>query len=186
MSKSIREVTLLELVPENFRSDPDIIAASKAVDREFRVLVKAIKNCLTFADIDQASSEVVDLLAAEMNVDFYDQNYTLEKRRRLVKNAYLYKYTKGTAFAVKAIVAEAFDNASIREWHEYGGQPYWFRIVFAGSIPDTAKLNEVIDAIKRIKNIRSHLAPTIASSSIETPHFFGGIIRQTNYQQIGG
>jgi len=46
MSKTIYDVTLLELLPENLRSDPDIIAASKALDEEYRQLAQSIKNAL--------------------------------------------------------------------------------------------------------------------------------------------
>ena len=147
MSKSIDEVTLLELLPENLRSDLDIIAASQAIDQEFSLLVQSINNCFTFVDIDNANSEVVNLLAAEMHVDFYDESLPLESRRAIVKNAYIYHFTKGTPFAVKQLIIDIFGQGELIEWFDYEGNPYHFRVAI-----DYAAVSE-FNIQKFIKNI---------------------------------
>jgi P2-related tail formation protein len=114
MSKTIDQVSLLELLPPNLRGDPDIVAASQASDRDFQDLCGKIRLVYTIADIDHASSEVVDALAVEMNCDFYDQSLPLATRRRLVKNAYLYKYFMGTSYAVRKIVEDIYTGGCTR------------------------------------------------------------------------
>jgi phage tail P2-like protein len=181
---TIYGVTLLELLPENLRNDPDIIAASLAVDREFLALAHWIKNCRTIADIDNASSEVIDNLAGEINVDFYDQALPLEKRRELVKNGYLYKYRKGTAYAVKQIVSDAFDQTGVQEWFDYGGEPYHFKISTETNLPDENKISEVVRAVNSVKNARSALecVEALKSSNLNTYYGFG--VQQTCYHSI--
>jgi len=155
MAKSIYDVTLLELLPENLRHDPDIIAASKAVDKEFKTLANSICKCLTIADVDNLDNDVLDHLAIEMNTDFYDQGFDISKKRELVKNSYLYHYKKGTASVVKQLLQDVFGQGEIQEWWEYGGPPYYFKVVT--DITDPVAIQQLITAINSVKNERSHL-----------------------------
>jgi phage tail P2-like protein len=184
MSKTVYDVTLLELLPENLRSDPDIIAASQGVDSEFQALAGSIKNCLTIADIDNASSDVVDNLAGEINVDFYDQTLSLAKRRELVKNGYLYKYRKGTAYAVKQIVTDAFDQTTVKEWFDYDGEPFCFKITTETNLPSESKIAEVVQAVNSVKNVRSKLECIEALKSSELNTYYGFGVEQTCYHTV--
>jgi phage tail P2-like protein len=184
MSKTVNNVTLLELLPENLRANADIIAASQAVDKEFQALAGKVKNCLTIADVDNASAEVIDNLAGQMQVDFYDQSYSLAKRRELVKNAYIYKYRKGTTSVVKEIAEKTWENVSLVEWFEYGGEPYKFKLVFDGSLPDDDELTEIIAAIKSVKNVRSHMDATESLEKETIGIYEGGCVVQGRYETI--
>jgi phage tail P2-like protein len=184
MSKKLNEVTLLELLPPNLRGDPDIIAASAAVDKSFCAMLSMIKNVYTIADIDHASSDVVDALAVEMRCDFYDQTLPLESRRKLVKNAYLYKYLKGTPFAVQGIVSDAFSNAEVREWFEYNGQPYHFRIITEDNLDDKAA--SVIEAVNSVKNVRSYFDGISTLLTESFTQYCGIAMRIAKYTTIDG
>jgi phage tail P2-like protein len=184
MSKTLDEVTLLELLPPNLRGDPDIIAASTAVDATFKDLVSAISKVYTIADIDNASSEVVDALAVEMRCDFYDQSLPLENRRKLVKNAYLYKLLKGTPFAVQGVVSDAFSDAMVREWFDYGGEPYHFRVTTDDDLQDKAE--SVIEAINAVKNVRSYFDGISAVNKTQFTEYAGFAVRMASKQTIDG
>lgn len=195
--QKIGEVYLLGLLPENLRNDPDIIAASIGVDKEFWALVDSINNyltitCLTIDDIDEIYkidgefpgfldkfSNYLDNLAGEMNVDFYDQNFDLENRLALVKNGYNYKYRKGTADAVKQIVTDAFKKTTVQEWFDYDGEPYHFKISTETNLPDESKIINVVRAVNSVKNARSTLdcVEALKSSSLNTYYGFG--VQQT-------
>jgi phage tail P2-like protein len=155
MSKTVNNVTLLELLPKNLRNDPDIIVASQAVDMEFQALAGAIKNCLTIADVDNASAEVVDHLAAEMDVDYYDDSLPLTTRRSLVKNGYLVKYQNGTKYAVNKVLKAFYSNPELIEWFESNGTAFYFTIIVNGEHISSAV--EVLAAIEKAKNARSWL-----------------------------
>lgn len=182
MSKVLENTTILELLPQNLWNDPDIIAASAAVDKEFAEMLRSVNKCLTFGDIDNASSEVVDFLAAEMDVEFYDQSFPLAKRRQLVKNAYIYKYYKGTLFAVKQALEDIYESADVREWFQYGGQPYNFKIVVDESLGD--RVGTIGAAIQSVKNVRSWLESVIVAFTAEINQNVGIAVRQCKYQII--
>lgn len=126
----IYSAKLLELLPPNLRGDPDIIAASSGVDKEFQAFAAKIKHTLTFADIDSASSEVVDNLARELDTPFYDENLDLVTRQTLVKYALLYNMNKGTPAAVEKLLKDVFGQSRMQEWFEYSGDPYQFCVIF--------------------------------------------------------
>jgi P2-related tail formation protein len=184
MSKTLDEVTLLELLPPNLRGDPDIIAASAAADASFKELVGTIAKVLTIADIDNASSEVVDALAVEMRCDFYDQSLPLDNRRKLVKNAYLYKFLKGTPFVVQGVVSDAFSNAMVREWFQYNGEPYHFRVITDDDLEDKAV--SVIEAINSVKNVRSYFDGISAVNKAPFTEYVGFAVRTAKKQTIDG
>lgn len=195
----IDEVYLLQLLPENLRNDPDIIAASIGVDKEFWSLVKSINNCLTIAYLTIADIEIpklkdeiekklvgnlIDNLAGEMNVDFYDQNLPLENRLALVKNGYLYKYRKGTADAVKKIVTDAFANTKVKEWFDYGGEPYHFKISTETNLPSESKISDVVQAVNSVKNARSTLECIEALKSGNLNTYYGFGVEQTCHHKV--
>jgi P2-related tail formation protein len=106
MNNTLDKVMLSELIPPNLKGDPDIVAMGAAIDTIFFANVPKIKNSYTVADIDSASSGVVDLIAAERNADFYEQSLPLDNRRVLAKHAYLFKRLKGTPYAVRKIILD--------------------------------------------------------------------------------
>ncbi|AKL95025.1 putative phage tail protein [Clostridium aceticum] len=153
----VYNIKLIDILPPNFKNDPDILAASKALDDEFVLLIDEVKNCILLPRIDELGSELIDLLAWELHVDFYDTSLSLEKRRQLVKNSLKWHKRKGTPSAVEEVITTAFDNAWIEEWLEYGGEPYHFRIKTEALIEDAQKLNQIFKAINSVKNTRSWL-----------------------------
>lgn len=77
----IYNVKLLDIIPPNLKHDPDIIAASKAIDNEFSMVVTKAKECIILPRIDELDSDIIDILAWEMHVDFYDPTLPLDTRR---------------------------------------------------------------------------------------------------------
>lgn len=187
MSKTLFDVKLIELLPENLRSDPDIIGASSSIDKEFQVMLQSIQNCFTFADIDNMREDVLDLLAAEMNADFYDTDLLIANKRQIVKNAYVYKFLKGTSFAVRQLLNDAFETGRLQEWFVYGGEPYKFRLIAtAEELADPDKLQKLIEAIHAVKNERSHLEGYFAYGTHESLRSFThGELSSYTHQKIG-
>jgi phage tail P2-like protein len=183
--KTINDVTLLELLPPNLAEIPEFIAVGAAIDKQWQKLAAKINKVLTFVDIDEACPEVVDMLAAEMNVDFYDSTLELAKRRVLVKNGYVYKYTKGTAYAIQQVVTDAYDTAHVEEWFDYNGEPYHFRITTGASMPDEAIINHIFSAVNAVKNVRSKLDYLGALKTVDNPVYYIGFgVYQRHFQKI--
>ena len=73
MSKDLQSTSLLDILPQNLLADKQIYAAARALDDELQKITAATRDVLILPRIDELSEEVVDLLAWQWSVDFYDE-----------------------------------------------------------------------------------------------------------------
>lgn len=180
----IYEVKLLDLLPPNLRHDPDIIAASKAVDDEFLLVVNEAKHCIIMPRIDELESDLVDLLAWERHVDFYDTSLPLEIRRTLVKNSIRWHKRKGTPAAVEEIVTEIFGEGQVEEWFEYGGQPYHFRVVTSNAAVTGELASQFAKAIEKVKRKSTRLEQVIVAMTADFPIYFANVLHTGDFIMV--
>jgi phage tail P2-like protein len=172
---------LLDILPPNLRNDPDIIAASKAVDKEFSKVVNSIKNVFTIADIKNASSDIVDHIAIESHADFYDSNLDIDIRRALAEKAIELHMNKGTPSAVENLITTLFDEGEVVEWYEYDGEPYTFRVITNNTAVTNELAAEFIRALDSVKNKRSWLDSVILMQKENMNLYFAGIVHTGDY-----
>jgi len=173
---SIYEASILDLIPPNLKIDPDIIAASKAVDNEFLVIVNEVKECILLPKIDDINnSDLIDLLAWQMHVDFYDNTLPIDVRRNLVKNSIKWHRIKGTPQAVIDVATSVFGRTKLTEWFEYGAEPYYFKldvnVTEQGASPENIKKIETL--VNAYKNKRSWIEVINIFFSTQCSIYFG-------------
>ncbi len=172
----IHNIKLIDIIPPNLKQDPDIIAASKAIDNEFSMVVTEAKECIILSRIDELGSDLIDILAWEMHVDFYDSTLPLDTRRQLVKNSLRWHQMKGTPAAVEELISTLFDEGKVEEWFEYGGNPYTFRVVTNNSSVTQDRAIEFIKALNSVKNERSWLDKVVITQNEDLKLNFAGIV----------
>lgn len=158
MSKELQSTSLLDILPENLLADAQIYAAARALNDELQKVTAATRDALILPRIDELSEEVVDLLAWQWSVDFYDELKSLAEKRNAVKQSIAVHRIKGTRRAVELALHMVYTSGEVSEWFEYGGQPYYFRVRFIR--PETIRLEDVdrvIRIINTVKNTRSWL-----------------------------
>lgn len=158
MSKELQSTSLLDILPENLLADAQIYAAARALDDELRKVTAATRDALILPRIDELSEEVIDLLAWQWSVDFYDELKSLAEKRNAVKQSIAMHRIKGTRRAVELALHMVYTSGEVSEWFEYGGRPYYFRVRFIepNSI-STEDVDRVIRIINAVKNTRSWL-----------------------------
>lgn len=158
MSKELQSTSLLDILPQNLLADAQIYAAARALDDELQKVTAATRDALILPRIDELSEEVVDLLAWQWSVDFYDELKSLAEKRNAVKQSIAMHRIKGTRRAVELALHIVYTSGEVSEWFEYGGQPYYFRVRFIE--PEnirTEDVDRVIRIINAVKNMRSWL-----------------------------
>ena len=158
MSKELQSTSLLDLLPENLLADAQIYAAARALDDELQKVTVATRDALILPRIDELSEEVIDILAWQWSVDFYDELKSLAKKRNAVKQSIAMHRIKGTRRAVELALHMVYTTGEVSEWFEYGGRPYYFRVHFIE--PEsirTEDVDRVIRIINAVKNTRSWL-----------------------------
>ena len=158
MSKDLQSTSLLDILPENLLADAQIYAAARALDDELQKVTAATRDALILPRIDELSEEVVDLLAWQWSVDFYDELKSLAEKRNAVKQSIAMHRLKGTRRAVELALHMVYTSGEVSEWFEYGGRPYYFSVRFIE--PENIRMEDVdrvIRIINAVKNTRSWL-----------------------------
>ena len=83
--RNLSNITMRDLLPPNLKDDPDAIAASAAIAPEYWRIFRMAPAAIVFSNIENLSSEWVDLLAVDLHVDYYDKMLPIEARRELVR-----------------------------------------------------------------------------------------------------
>lgn len=79
--------------------------------------------------IDQLDEQTLDEMAWELNIQWYDSTAPIEAKRAVIRNSDLVYSKLGTSYAVQQIVTDYFGSGEVREWDEYGGRPFHFKIL---------------------------------------------------------
>ncbi|MCC5467615.1 phage tail protein I [Pelosinus baikalensis] len=161
MSKDIYSVNWLDLIPPSIVNDPQVQAISAAVTPQLQEVSQSIRECIILARLDELQEEVVDLLAWQYHVDFYDAELSITQKRNLVRTSIDAHRHKGTPYAVELVVKAIFEEAIVQEWFEYGGEPYHFKIDVRDDTLQSDTVKRLIRAINTVKNTRSWLETII-------------------------
>lgn len=126
---NIENITLLDLLPSSIKQDPTIIAISKSLEKYMKENIELRKRLNFMNKIDEIEDGgLLDALAYQFHVDFYEHTLSLEKKRKLIKSSMANHKTKGTRSALEKVLKIVFGDPKLEEWFEYGGEPFFFRV----------------------------------------------------------
>ena len=154
--KSLDDYNIHEHLPDSLAKQ-NIIELAKVIDEQLHEINALSELALVYPRIDELTEEFIDELAVQFHVDFYSSTLPIEKKRALVKNSIAWHMRKGTASVVQEMAATVFDDANVEEWFDYGGDPYFFRIMILQSDMSEDGIKQVIQLVNAVKNVRSWL-----------------------------
>jgi len=176
----LSNVSILNLMPPNLSADPNIKMIAVAFDETLQNTIQKIPgiNIIPNLVLNKIVEEMLlDLLAWQFHVDFYDPGLPFEIKRGLVLKSLDWHTRKGTPSTVEEIVTDIFSEAKIEEWFEYGGFPYRFRITVGDYLPDEATTKKIVKAINTTKNTRSCLDLVTSMISLKDEIFISESLR---------
>lgn len=154
MSESIYEPqSLLAAFPYSLSRDTDKDKLAVAVADE---LVRTLTNtdrAMIFPRIDELPEQVLDILAYDLKIDWYELDAPVWNKRQAVKECLLVHKYKGTKYAVETALRSMYNSAEVKEWFEYGGEPFHFTVKVYGST--SSGLKTLYLKIQYAKNLRS-------------------------------
>ena len=155
----ITRENLLLIVPPALTHDPAMMARAAADAEALAARLAEIDRVRIISNIDALDETVLDILARDFKVDWYDPDCTLEQKRRLLKSSWQVHKVMGTKAAVEAAASAVYPYARVQEWFEYGGEPYWFRMDV--DLPEEEWTQErhvrLMRQVQFYKSLRSHL-----------------------------
>lgn len=173
---NIRDIRLIDILPPNIAQDPKVAAAAAALDAELKAVTQAVDQCLFISRLDNLSGPVLDLLARQYHVDFYEPDLPLEQKRSLVKGSLDWHKRKGTPAAVEELITALFDDGQVVEWFDYGGQPYYFKVTTNNPAATQERAQEFIRALNSVKNARSWLEKVEITQTESLSLFYAGVV----------
>lgn len=180
----VSELDLLKLQTKNMQKDLSVQGLSAALSGQFQQITKDITNVLTYTRIDELSEKVLDILAWQFNVDWYDSESDVNTKREAIKDALLVSQIRGTPAAVQRVVEIYFGDGRVEEWFEYGGQPYYFRIVTNNPSATQEQAALLAKAVNSVKNLRSRLEAVIIQNTENMDMSVGFALHTCDYLQI--
>ncbi|EFC33046.1 TPA: phage tail protein I [Campylobacter jejuni] len=130
---------------------------SKAIDLSAKARFEEL-NLASITNLAQHCDErLLPVLANAYDVSIDGLNE--KEARKLISKALLLDRYNGTAWAIKEALCAVFPTAVVKEWFEYSGKPYFFKVkVSTTNVSfDERTLNTLERLIKDFKNVRSVL-----------------------------
>ncbi len=153
---------LLRTLPTVLQGDDNMVALATSIATILAGRADEIKALCIYSRIDELPEELLDILAKDFKVDWWDGDYTLEEKRQTLKDSWRVHRTLGTKAAVLAAISAIYPDTKVLEWWQYGGQPYHFRLLIDSTYEsvDPEKHQRVMEKVNYYKPLRSVLDET--------------------------
>jgi phage tail P2-like protein len=83
--------------------------------------VNEIDSLRIYTRIDELPEDLLDILAYDFKVDWYDYGYPISVKRDLIKNSVKVHMMMGTKFAVETGIRSLYPNSELEEWFDMAG-----------------------------------------------------------------
>ena len=150
---------MLHALPDVLKNDSGTAALASCTAAALAERKAEIDSLILYARMDELPEPLLDLLAQDFKVDWWDGDYSLEEKRQTLRDSWHVHRTLGTKAAVETALSAIYPNTKVIEWWEYDGLPYHFRLSINVSSDETSSLKHqrVMARLELYKNLRSQL-----------------------------
>lgn len=150
---------LLRTLPDVLKNDESMAALAAAIAQVLSTRPSEIRNLMIYPRIEELPEDLLDILAYDFKVDWWDGDYALPEKRKTLKGSWQVHRMLGTKAAVETAISAIYPETQVSEWFEYGGEPYHFKLLidstFDGVAPE--KHQRILERVSYYKNLRSVL-----------------------------
>lgn len=154
MNNTIYGIDLTRALPPTLKNDEDMLSLARVIAGELQETGRLIRQNIIYPRIDELPENVLDILAYDLHVDWYDFDYPIEAKRGVIKDSVKVHKRLGTVYATLTALRSVYPNSEIEEWFDYGGEPFLFRVVIdvtkAKAPAEYFQIKRAIDAYKRL------------------------------------
>lgn len=150
---------LLRTLPDVLKNDASMSALAASIAAILAARPAEIQQLMIYPRIDELPEDLLDILAHDFKVDWWDGDYTLDEKRQTLKDSWSVHRMLGTKAAVETAISAIYPDTQVSEWFEYGGEPYHFRLLINSTYESVnqEKHQRVLDRVEFYQNLRSVL-----------------------------
>lgn len=173
---TLRDAKITDALPQIIAKEPWTQAMAYAVSRQMGQLMNYANGVLIFANTDNMPDAILDILAVELRLPYYDQSYTTEVKRELIKGAIPYWASTGTVASLTEILVKIFGDANIEEWFDYNGEPGYFRILTGNPNVTGETLEQFKQTAQNVKRLSAWLEEVLVDMSLPNMPVYNGFV----------
>ena len=79
---------------------------------------KYTERIVLASNVDNLPDPILDYLAIQYRIPYYDSAFDIDKKRALVKEGYQWSMTAGTTECIRRLTNAIFGNGKVIEWYE--------------------------------------------------------------------
>ena len=100
--------------------------------------------------------------------DIEPKSTSLDETKELLKEPIKTYFDEGTFIALAKTLKSLYSDTALKEWHEYGGEPYHFKLEFEASnkgidFKTLAKSDKIVNAYKNVRSVYDGASIALAS-----------------------
>ena len=168
MNNTIYGVDYTRALPPRLKRDPEMLALAQVIGVQLQENSRLTRLGMIYPRIDELPENVLDILAYDLHVDWYDFSYPLEAKRSVIKDSVKVHKRLGTVYATLTALRSVYPDSEIEEWFEYGGDPFLFRVVIdVTNAKAPAEYYQIKRAIDSYKRLTAHMEALIYQCGID-------------------
>lgn len=168
MIKNLRDARIKDGVPRIIADQDWVSTISEVMGMLQEKLLDFTDDSQIYTALDTVPETILDILAVNWKVEWYDSTYSIDQKRRVIKSAIQIRRRMGTVAAVKAMLASIFENPEIIEWFENGGEPGTFEVKITSTL-SREDYENFANLISTTKRESAHLTSITTVSNIPMP-----------------
>ena len=175
MNNTVYDVDFTRALPAPLRNDEKMLALGRAIAGELQENIRLARLTVIYARIDELDETLLDILARDLHIDWYDDTHPIDIKRAVIKNSVKIHKRLGTKYAIETALSNIYPDSRVREWFEYGGTHHRFRILLGssdGRVP--VNLAEIVRVANFYKRLTAHLDEVITDAVIKSMFFVAG------------
>ena len=185
MNDSVFNIDFTRALPAPLRNDEKMLALGKSIALELQENIRLARLSIIFPRIDELNDTLLDILAYDLHIDWYDCDSPIDLKRAIIKQSVKVHKRMGTKPAVESVIRAYFGSGEVKEWHEYGGKPHHFRILSSNPGLTNERYNDFFRILSSVKRLSSWLDTIQIVLTGEMSLYFGilprDITRESHY-----
>jgi len=178
MNNTMHDIDFTRTLPEPLKNDEKILALGRVIAGELQENIRLARLNIIYARIDELPEELLDIIAHDLHIDWYDCDSPIDIKRAVIKESVRVHKRMGTRPAVESVVRAYFGSGEVRHWYEYGGEPHRFRVLSSNPSITNERFAEFLRILSTVKRLSSWLDGILIGLTGEMRLFFGVIRRE--------